>query len=396
MGSQGAAGEPETNHASRGPAGADHGADGHFSDRLLRAIEAKGAPVCVGIDPVAERLPSAITNSGQRLLSTDGTVDAIYEFCAELIDAVADIVPAVKFQSACFERYRHDGVEALFSLIEDARSRDLIVIFDGKRGDIGLSAEHYAASIFQRPADFGGTAKKNGRDRGTGHEDSPLIGVDPTAADSITINPYFGTDGIDPFCRNGRGAFALVRTSNPGGTPIQQVKLESGETFAEFMAARVHEMGQAWVGREGYSDLGAVVGATHPSEINRLRAIMPQTLFLVPGFGAQGGSADDVTACFNRDGRGAIITASRSVIYAFEHPERIARSASAAADRRGSAAAATPGTPGGDAHQTAAGSDHGAADRAMAGSASDSPRWVDHVAAAASAFADEIREILAG
>lgn len=269
----------------------------HFSDQLLTAIDVKGAPACVGIDPVVTRLPRELR---ERAMGTGDAVEAIYEFSSNVIDAVADAVPAIKLQSACFERYRDEGIESLWSLVSEAISRRLIVILDAKRGDIGVSAEHYAAAAFDPPRSPDDLVER------------------PMAAHAITVNSYLGADGITPFLKGGRGAFALVRTSNPGGDELQAAKLKSGETVAEFVAKMVDRIGRDFMGEMGYSDLGAVVGATKPAEIGRLRALMPHAIFLVPGYGAQGGSAADVKPAFDRNGRGALITASRSVIYAFE------------------------------------------------------------------------------
>lgn len=269
----------------------------HFSDRLLNAIGRKGSPVCVGIDPVHERLPGELR---RRIDGPRSALAAISEYCSTVLDAVADAVPAVKFQSACFERYRDEGVETLYSLIADANDLGLMVILDAKRGDIGISADHYAAGIFEPWVD---------RD-----ELAPRLAV----PDAVTINGYLGGDGIEPFCRGGRGAFVLVRTSNPGGDAIQQARLESGLSVAEHVGSVVDGLAREHMGTLGYSDLGAVVGATKRDEIASLRSLMPRCIFLVPGYGAQGGGAEDVQACFNQDGRGAIITASRSVIYAYE------------------------------------------------------------------------------
>jgi len=272
----------------------------HFSDRLLNAIGLKGSPVCVGIDPVHERLPAELR---RRIDGPRSALSAISEYCSTVLDAVADAVPAVKFQSACFERFRDEGVETLYGLIADANDLGLIVILDAKRGDIGISADHYAAGIFEPWID---------RD-----ELAPRIAI----PDAVTINGYLGSDGIAPFCTNGRGAFVLVRTSNPGGDAIQQARLENGKTVAEHVAGVVDQLSREHMGTLGYSDLGAVVGATKRDEIASLRALMPRCIFLVPGYGAQGAGADDVKECFNRDGRGAIITASRSVIFAYEKDE---------------------------------------------------------------------------
>jgi len=278
----------------------------HFVDTLLDRIDDKGAPVCVGIDPVYERLPKSLRDD----VRGDGgeALDAIADFVLTVLDAVAEHVPAVKFQSACFERYGAEGVAIYEQLLGEAKRAGLIVIGDVKRGDIGTTAAHYAfATLIDPPGDP------------DGDEDDQ-----PAAADAITVNSYFGLDGLAPFCdlaaAHDKGVFTLVRTSNPGGDAIQGLELNDGRTVAEAVGALVAEIGndKRYLGERGYSLLGAVVGATKPGDAAKLRAIMPRQLFLVPGFGAQGGSADDVRACFNDDGAGAIITASRSITYAFE------------------------------------------------------------------------------
>jgi len=253
----------------------------HFADKLLDACAAKGAPVCVGVDPVYDRLPDAVRKGDP--------LDAIANWGAGLLEAVADHVPCVKIQSACFERYHAPGVAVFEKLLDQAHQLGLITIGDAKRGDIGISAAHYAAA---------------------------------NTADALTINSYLGDDSIEPFMEvaqsNGTGLFALVRTSNPGGDALQQLQLADGRSVAQAVAALIARIGDQSIGDSGYSLLGAVVGATKPSEAASLRKLMPQQIFLVPGFGAQGGTADDVKACFNADGRGALITASRSVIYAHQ------------------------------------------------------------------------------
>ncbi|MBI1373998.1 MAG: orotidine-5'-phosphate decarboxylase [Phycisphaera sp.] len=278
----------------------------HFVDTLLDRIEDKGAPVCVGIDPVLERMPKSLLDD----VRGDGgeALDAVADFVLVVLDAVADHVPAVKFQSACFERYGAEGVAIYEQLIGEARRAGLVVIGDVKRGDIGSTAAHYAhATMIDPPC-----------------EDDVDDDERSAAADAVTVNSYFGLDGLSPFCdlaaAEGKGVFALVRTSNPGGDAIQSLPLADGRTVAEAVGALVAEIGSdsRYVGQSGYSLLGAVVGATKPGDATRLRAIMPRQLFLVPGFGAQGGSADDVRACFNADGAGALITASRSITYAYE------------------------------------------------------------------------------
>ncbi|MDX1565641.1 MAG: orotidine-5'-phosphate decarboxylase [Phycisphaeraceae bacterium] len=276
-------------------------------DRLLEAAAKKSAPVCVGIDPVLEKIP-------QSLREVNRPVEAMETFCATVLEAVQPHAPCVKFQSACFERYFAEGLAALRRLMRRASELGLLVILDAKRGDIGTSAAHYAAGCL---ADS---------------DDGP-------GPDALTVNGYFGSDGLDPFlavCREqGKGLFALVRTSNPGGDAIQSQKLTDGRTVAETMGAVVADLGgeKMLLGERGFSCLGAVVGATKAEDAERLRQIMPQQLFLVPGFGAQGGTADDVRPCFRADGTGALITASRSITYAFGNEEGWAEAVAEAAAR---------------------------------------------------------------
>lgn len=276
----------------------------HAADRLLRAIERIGSPVCIGIDPVVDRLP--------RPLAALDPVEAIERFSIEVIDAVCEAAPCVKVQSACFERFGAAGAAALERVLAHSRRQaGLIVILDAKRGDIGLSAEHYAAGVFDRDL--------------------------RSAPDFITINSYLGDDGILPFLRPGRGAFALVRTSNPASDRIQTQRLDDGRTVAEAVADVIADIGESTLGESGYSALGAVVGATKRDEIAALRKRMPKQILLVPGYGAQGATADDIRDCFNADGRGALITASRSVIHAFQPaatnwPDMVEAAAKALAD----------------------------------------------------------------
>jgi orotidine-5'-phosphate decarboxylase len=255
----------------------------HAADRLIAAIERTGAPVCVGIDPVHDRLPDATGPS---------PVEDIRRFVEGVLDAVQPHVPCVKFQSACFERYRAEGVAALYELIGAARDRGLQVVLDFKRGDVSISAEHYAAAAF---------GDGPGPDR---------------QADWVTISGYLGPDSIEPFLREGRGVFVLARTSNPGGDAIQEIALADGRTVAETMGCLLATIGDGCRGDRGYSAVGAVVGATRPETAVRLREAMPHQVFLLPGFGAQGAGIRDILPSFQSGGLGAIVTASRSVIYA--------------------------------------------------------------------------------
>jgi orotidine-5'-phosphate decarboxylase len=290
----------------------------HPADALLDAIDRLAAPACVGIDPVVGRLPEELRPRGT---SVAGVARAIGAFSVEVLDAVAGRVPCIKLQSACFERYGHAGVEALEECIAAARQRELTVILDAKRGDIGISAEHYAAAVFGEEPERPGAARP----------------------DWVTISAYLGEDGIQPFLEAGRGAFALVRTSNPGGDAVQAQRLADGRTVAESVAELLASLGEAFPGARGYSSLGAVVAATRAADAARLRRLMPRQVFLVPGFGAQGGGVGDVLPCFDADGRGAVVTASRSVIYAFEETvggwrQAVADAADRFADELGRAA----------------------------------------------------------
>ena len=264
-----------------------------FVDRLGDAIARIGSPGCVGLDPVLERLLGAI--------STADPAGAVAEFCAGVLDAVAGIVPAVKFQSACFERHGSAGIAALESSIAVARELGLLVILDAKRGDIGVSAGHYAAAA-----------------RGIG-------------ADAITVSGYLGPETIEPYLEAGLDVFVLVRTSNPGSDAVQSQVLDDGRTVAQMMADHVAELGERWTGAGGMSRVGAVVGATKSCDGPELRRRMPGQVFLVQGFGAQGGTIEDVRSMLTPTkalsasdgvddgggGGGVLVTASRSVIYAF-------------------------------------------------------------------------------
>jgi len=261
----------------------------NFADRLQGAVRDKGSPVCVGIDPVYERLPDELRRGRQ-------PIEAIAEFCRELLEVVAPIVPAVKPQIARFEVYREMGVQLYFEVIRRARELGLVVIGDAKRGDIGSTAEAYAAAH---------------------------LGADGSG-DAVTVNGYFGADGLAPFVSAARevggGLFVLVRTSNPSAASIQDFSDASGKKFYEHLAEQVAAIGdgEGLIGTCGYSCVGAVVGATYPDEARQLREIMPRQIFLVPGYGAQGATAKDCAAAFKDDGTGAIVNASRSVIFAHQ------------------------------------------------------------------------------
>jgi orotidine-5'-phosphate decarboxylase len=255
----------------------------HAADHLDARIGAVGSATCVGLDPVVERLPSALAPADSACAAACAA--AIERFSTGVVEAVADTAAAVKVQAACFERHGAAGVAAMERVLAAARAAGLVVLLDFKRGDIGISATHYAASAASAGAHW------------------------------TTVSAYLGEDGVAPFLADGLGAFALVRTSNPSGDALQSLPLADGRTVAEAVADLVSSLGARTVGACGFSTLGAVVGATKGAEIAALRARMPRTVFLVPGYGAQGGTADDVRAAFVGAGRGALITASRSILY---------------------------------------------------------------------------------
>lgn len=278
---------------------------------MLEAIARKNTPAVIAIDPVYSRLPAAIAE--HRALNDEADVeaalDASLEFCRQVIRVVAPLVPAVKINSAYFERYYSEGVEGYYELVQEASERDLLVIGDVKRGDIGPSSEMYAKAHLAEP-DFSDMDEF----------------VTP---DAVTVNGYFGLEGVKPFidiARNsesGKGLFVLVHTSNETGATFQEARLADGRTVSDLMAALVAGWASEFgtVGRRGYSSVGAVVSVREPAAAARLRAAMPQSLFLVPGYGAQGMTAEDVAPLFKSDGSGALVVAGRSVIYAYEDPK---------------------------------------------------------------------------
>ncbi len=276
-----------------------------FVDRLLDAIEAKGAPICVGLDPIYAMLPDAIAgdSDGRDANDSEAAIDAIFAFTTRLLRLISPHVACVKFQSAYFEKYLWEGVEAYYSLVAEARELGLLTIGDVKRGDIGSTTSAYADGHLADAA--------TGR---AGDEDV-------LAPDAITVNPFCGLDTIDPFVQTAlrwdKGLFVLVRTSNPGSGELQDVKLEDGRTWSEMLADRLRIVAaqEGLVGTHGYSSIGAVVGATQPHTMRSLRERLPQSIFLLPGYGAQGATAEMTRAAFT-NGRGALVSASRSILYA--------------------------------------------------------------------------------
>lgn len=281
----------------------------HFADRLYAAVQSKKTSLAIGLDPVYSRLPPAIRGHRQMNDEYDAAaaVDAIFDFCTQAMRIVAPMVPAVKINIAFFERYLWEGLETYYSLISEADDLGLEIIGDVKRGDIGHTAEMYAAAHLQN---------------------SELTGLeDVLAPDAITINGYTGADGIEPFAKmaseQGKGLFVLVRTSNPSAAVVQDFKGEDGQTLYERMAQVVAEIANRpeHLGEKGFSNVGMVVGGTAPEATAALRLKYDKVWFLVPGYGSQGAEAADCIRFCKPDGTGALVNASRSIIYAYEKPK---------------------------------------------------------------------------
>jgi orotidine-5'-phosphate decarboxylase len=270
----------------------------YFIDQLQQKIEEKDSRICVGLDPHLEMIPENILTS--ELLEDIEThqkdiAASVLKFNQNLIDAVADMTAVVKPQMAFYEKLGVPGMETLWETIAYAKSKDLIVLLDGKRNDIGSTAGAYAEAYLEN---------KN------------------IEVDSITINPYLGRDGILPFLENKeKGAFALLRTSNPSAVDLQDLKLDDGRTVYQAVGDFLQELGRNFIGECGYSNLAAVVGATYPKELKEIRSQLDSVFFLIPGFGAQGGGASDIKAGFDSKGRGAVVNSSRGINFAYRKKE---------------------------------------------------------------------------
>ncbi|MEZ5992497.1 MAG: orotidine-5'-phosphate decarboxylase [Planctomycetota bacterium] len=276
----------------------------HYADRLQAAIEAKGAPICAGIDPRPEWIPQSFYDDAfeQHGKSQTGVRAAVRAFCMEVLEIVAPHVPAVKPQAAFFEALGVGGWDDFYAVCAKARDLGLLVIADVKRGDIGSTAEAYAQAL------FGSTEVKG-------------VKIESAHVDCATINPYLGGDSVVPFIdrarTHGGGLYVLARTSNAGSAEFQQLDLKHNGALVDEVARKIDAWGSESVGECGFSDVGAVVGATHVEPAQHLRKLMPRTPFLVPGWGAQGGHAAAVRACFDAEGRGAIVNSSRGVMHAY-------------------------------------------------------------------------------
>ena len=266
----------------------------HFSDRLADAVERKRSQLVVGLDPRPELIPVEVR--GDAHLSRAQAADAVRRYCCGIVDAVCPSVVAVKPQLAFFEVLGADGFRAFEDVCAYARAAGLLVVADAKRGDIGSTARAYSAAYVE------------------GHD-----GHQPVA-DAVTVNPYLGRDSLEPFLhaarREGAGVFCLVKTSNAGSADVQDAVLTDGRPVWQHVAALVCEWAEEAVGERGLSNVGAVVGATYPRAVGEARRLMPQSILLLPGVGAQGATPADVARAFTSGPASALVSASRSVIYA--------------------------------------------------------------------------------
>ena len=275
--------------------------------KLEEAIQEKKTPIVVGLDPTVSMIPDRIMDAAYRVYGAtlEGAARALHAFNREIIDAVYELVPAVKLQIAMYEMYGSAGINAYHETAAYCHEKGLVVIGDVKRGDIGSTSGAYATAHLGRVS----------------VDDQKYV---PFDTDIVTVNPYLGSDGVEPFidaCRAyDKGIFVLVKTSNPSGAEIQDFKGEDGTLLCEHVAGLVREWGKD-VMDGTFSRVGAVVGATHPETGARLRALMPDTMFLLPGYGAQGAKGKDLKPFFRSDGTGAVVNSSRGIIAAWQNAD---------------------------------------------------------------------------
>ena len=271
-----------------------------ITDKLIDGIIATQNPTCVGLDTLFDYLPDDMRAGAKTF---EDVAERVLEFNKKLVDNIADIVPSVKVQIAYYEMYGAAGMKTYFETLKYAKQKGLYVIADAKRNDIGSTASCYAKA-------FLGETQVN----------ENTLSAFPS--DYVTVNGYLGSDGILPFVeeceKHDKGIFVLVKTSNPSGAEIQNVILENGVPMYEYVGGLVEKWGESTVGKYGYSAVGAVVGATHPAEAARLRAVLPHTFFLIPGYGAQGGKAEMLKSCFKENGLGGVVNNSRGILCAYK------------------------------------------------------------------------------
>lgn len=273
-------------------------------DRLIEKIKETENPSVIGLDPKLDYVPEfikrkAFEKDGETLKAAS---KAILTFNKGIIDAICDVVPAIKPQAAYYEMYGYHGVKTLYKTIQYAKEKGMFVMTDGKRNDIGATMEAYA----------------------TAHLGTTIVGseeLDAFGADALTVNGYLGTDGIAPLLKickeKDKGIFVLVKTSNQSSGELQDLKI-GDKTVYEVMGDMCEKWGEEDMGKYGYSGVGAVVGATYPEQLAEMRAKLPHTFFLVPGYGAQGGGAQGVAKAFDKNGMGAIVNSSRAVMCAYQ------------------------------------------------------------------------------
>jgi len=271
----------------------------HFADELIGGIK-RTSCIVVGIDPNFDLMPSFLR---PEKVANVAVSKALVNFSELIIEAVSDLIPAVKFQSAYYEQFGQAGISALADSIQLAKKHGLLVILDCKRGDIGSTSQAYANGYLAGHASLG-----------DGRTFDSNLGVD-----CVTMNPFLGEDSVTPFVdtatRFGSGVFILVKTSNPGSGLFMDAHLNDDETISQRLAHLVTKWGKPSVGKSGYSCIGAVVGATYPEEAATLRALMPHAIFLAPGVGTQGGTIETTRACFDSEKSGAIVPISRAITY---------------------------------------------------------------------------------
>ncbi len=270
-------------------------------DQLIDKIREMNNPTVVGIDPKYDMVPEFIKAKYDQ--TVEGMAQACTEFNKALIDAVYDVIPAVKLQLAYFEKLGIAGITSFYATCKYAKQKGMIIMADAKRGDIGSTCSAYSSAYL---------GKVETQDGKTSIYD----------ADFITLNPYLGTDSVNPFvedCKEyDKGAFVIIKTSNKSSGELQDLKLENGKTVYEQVAELVEKWGEDLIGKYGYSSISGVVGATYPEQLQKIREIAPHTFFLIPGYGAQGGKAEDIALGFDKNGIGGIVNATRSLMGAYK------------------------------------------------------------------------------
>ena len=254
----------------------------HPADLIEKSVLRAKAPLILGIDPDIDRISEILKTND---LSNESAVHSIEKYFTELLPSLSNLIAGVKIQSACFERWGYVGIHLMSKLIKLCKDLNLLIILDHKRGDISISARHYAFSAKQLMSDW------------------------------ATVSPWLGNDSIEPYLVHNIGTFVLIRTSNDSGNLIQSMRLSTGETVSESLAKYISNLGSVSIGNCGYSSIGAVIGGNHTSEFITYRDLMPHSIFLLPGIGAQGGNINDLSPCFDTYGRGALVTSSRSILY---------------------------------------------------------------------------------